>query len=96
MGRKKKEKNIDVPTAEEVRVIETDTGEKWASVDDLILVLSFSKEMFNKEIKENTPSDIYADEEDDDEGVASEIYNTIMDDLIETLEDMNSNNGFGG
>jgi hypothetical protein len=77
----------EIPSLEEVRVIETEDGLKWVNVDDLIMALHFSNDSFEKETKEQIKNSFneYEKEELED---SIELHNMIMNDLIDTLEGM--------
>ena len=85
MGRMKK---INIPSVDEVRIIGTADGEIWVNLNDLIVASHFTKELFDKEISEKMKNiEDFSDKEEMSQIL--KIYDGIMDDVIEALEEIN-------
>ena len=79
---------IEVPSADEVRVMTSpDDKERWANIGDLILSLEFMKDLFNEDIKKEIK--ITKDLEERDRLISTmEIYEAIVQDIVESLEQL--------
>lgn len=66
---------------DELRVIETEDGEKWVNLDDLIISIHFQSESLKMEKEEEIPYQDFSDLEKD----FSE-YQSALSDIINSLE----------
>ena len=79
----------DVPTADEVSVIQTEDGENWININDLLCFVDYIKTVFSNEAKEAIKNaDTLA--EKDAILMEKEIYEAMFKDVAEALEDINS------
>lgn len=69
---------------EEVSIIETEDGEKWVNIDDLIISLHFQCENLHDEIKEEDTEFFNEDDLNLKISIIKECYSS----LIDTLEDL--------
>ena len=82
-------KQEDVPTADEVSVIQTEDGQNWININDLLGFVDYIKTVFGNEAKEAIKNaDTLA--EKDAILMEKEIYEAMFKDVAEALEDINS------
>ena len=82
-----KPKQENVPAADEVSVIQTEDGENWINVNDLLGFVDYIKTVFSNEAKAAIKNAETMTEKDAIL-LEKEIYETIFNDVAEALEDI--------
>lgn len=82
-----KPKQENVPAADEVSVIQTEDGENWINVNDLLCFIDYIKTVFSNEAKAAI-NNAETMTEKDAILMEKEIYETVFNDVTEALEDI--------
>lgn len=78
-------KQEDIPAADEVSVIQTEDGQNWINVADLLIFVDYIKTVFDEETKKAIKSAETMTEKDAIL-MEKEIYESVFEDATEALE----------
>ncbi len=80
-----KPKQEDIPAADEVSVIQTEDGQNWINVADLLIFVDYIKTVFEEETKKAIKNAETMTEKDAIL-MEKEIYQSVFEDVTEALE----------